>query len=494
MLSLRELERAARAVEARFLGARLERVVQREGFELELALAGGQEPGGRGVLLLSCRPRTARIALREAPEAAPASPPPFAQYLRSHLGGARLSAARLRDGDRLLSLGFEARQGRFELLLQLLGPRSNVYLLDAQARLLLSLRPLEETRRDLAGGAPWQAPKSAPPPPGEDRFAGVADGALLAAIEAHYAAEEAGAETEGLRRRLARALEKQRGALAKKQKLLRTDLAEGERGAQLGRLGELLKGVLAKVPPRASQVEARDFASGEAVVIPLDPALSPAANLEALFKRQKKAERGLLRARQELGALEARGDELARLEAELAALPETELAAFAARPELRRLLDRYAPAPAPAARARPERPKRGDVPTRLLPRRYRSSDGLEIWVGRNDDGNDYLTTRLARGKDLFFHLEAAPGSHVVLRTEGRDDPPVESLLEAGELAVHFSSQKGASRADVHVAAIKDVSKPKGAKPGLVHVHRGRTLHLRRDPARLARVLEARIEE
>lgn len=494
MLSRRELERAARAVEARFLGARLERVVQREPFELELALAGGAQEGGRGVLLLSCRPRTARVALREAPEAAPASPPPFAQYLRSHLTGARLAAARLRDGDRILSLGFDARGERAELLLQLLGPRSNVYLLDAQGRLLLSLRPLDETRRDLAGGAPWQPPKSAPPPAGEDRFAAHPDAALLAAIEAHYAAEEAGAETDDLRRRLSRALDKQRSALAKKERLLRADLAESERAADAGRLGELLKSVLGKVPPRASEVEAVDFASGEKVTIPLDPALSPAANLEALFKRQKKAERGALRARQELGALEARASELARLEGELAGTDDAALDAFAGRPEVKRLLDRYAPAPAPAPRARPERAKRGEVPARLLPRRYRSSDGLEIWVGRSDDGNDYLTTRLARGKDLFFHVEGAPGSHVVLRTGGREDPPAESLLEAGELAVHFSSQKSASRAEVHVAAIKDVSKPKGAKPGLVHVHRGRTLHLRRDPRRLARVLEARIEE
>ena len=82
----------------------------------------------------------------------------------------------------------------------------------------------------------------------------------------------------------------------------------------------------------------------------------------------------------------------------------------------------------------------------------------------------------------------------MLRTEGREDPPPEALLEAAELAVHFSGEKGASRADVHVAAIKDVSKPKGAKPGLVHVHRGRTLHLRRDPKRLERILAARIDE
>jgi predicted ribosome quality control (RQC) complex YloA/Tae2 family protein len=115
-------------------------------------------------------------------------------------------------------------------------------------------------------------------------------------------------------------------------------------------------------------------------------------------------------------------------------------------------------------------------------------------VGRNDEGNDYLTTRLARGNDLFLHLEGYPGSHVVLRTEGRTDPPAESLLEACELAVHYSKQKNAGRADVHVAAIKNVRKPPGAKSGLVYVSRGRTIHVRRDSKRLARILASRLDE
>jgi predicted ribosome quality control (RQC) complex YloA/Tae2 family protein len=494
VLSLRELERAAAVVQERFRGARLERALQRGRFELELTLAGGAAPGSRGVLLLSCRPRAGRVALREAPQPAPAAPGPFAQYLRAHLSRARLAGARLEGGDRVLALSFEAREGRFELVLQLMGPRSNVYLLDAERRLRLSLRPLEETRRDLAGGAPWQPPASAPPPPGEDRFAATPDAELLEAIEAHYVAAEAGAEVEDLRRRLTRALERQRASLDKKEKRLREDLAAAEAGGVAGRLGELLKGVLASVPPGAESVSARDFATGEPVTIPLDPTLSAAANLAALFKRQKKSERQALRAGQELGALDARREDLARIEAALVRVPEGELEAFAARPEVARLVERHAPAPPPEPRARTERPRRGELPARLRPRRYRSRDGLEIWVGRSDEGNDHLTTRLARGKDLFFHLESSPGSHVVLRTEGRGDPPPESLLEAAELAVHFSSQKNTSRADVHVAAIKDVSKPKGAKPGLVYVHRGRTLHLRRDPGRLERVLAARIEE
>jgi predicted ribosome quality control (RQC) complex YloA/Tae2 family protein len=138
--------------------------------------------------------------------------------------------------------------------------------------------------------------------------------------------------------------------------------------------------------------------------------------------------------------------------------------------------------------------KQREIPPRPPPKRYRSADGLEIWVGRDDDSNDYLTTTLACASDLFVHVEGAPGSHVVLRTEGRRDPPAESLLDACELAVHFSKQRRAQRVDVHVAALKDVRKPAGAKPGLVVVRRGRTVRLRRDPQRLERLLASRIKD
>ena len=249
-----------------------------------------------------------------------------------------------------------------------------------------------------------------------------------------------------------------------------------------------------------NQVVARDYETGEEVAIALDPTKSPAENLEALFKRYRKAVRTLAKggARQQ-AVLEARDT----LENERRALEEIEegdpaaLQTFAERPAVRRLLSKYASRPAPAAsRARTTVRKLAghEVPGRLAPRRYRSTAGLEIWVGRSDEGNDYLSTRLARGKDLFFHLDGAPGSHVVLRTEGRDDPPSEALLDACELAVHFSKFKNASRADVHVVPIKNVRKPKGAKRGLVMVHGGKTVHLRSTPERLQRILDAKIED
>ncbi len=499
MLSLAELRRAVRLLDEACAGARLERVIQpdRERVVLVLHRAGQ----GATPLLLSAHPETARLGLLTAKPPAPPTPPAFAQLLRARLRGGRLSGAEIRDDDRQAALRFETPEGAFVLLLSILGPRSNLYLLDDQDRLVGALRPLARTRSELAPGAAWRSPAGRPPHTGEDRFAAVSDREFFAAIETSYAEQEAERSRSALLGRLERALRRAADALDRKARALDRDAGAAQDAELARRHGELLKNVLGEVRPRASEVEARDPATGESVRIPLDPSLSAAGNLDALFRRARKAERRALRAEKERGVLAERREALAALRAELderAMAPDAEaaLGAFAERPEMARLLARHAP----AAPRRTEKPRATvrlagrEVPRRLLPRRYRSRDGLEIWVGRSDEGNDLLTTRLARGQDLFFHLDASPGSHVVLRTEGRPDPPGEAVLEACELAVHFSPHRKAGRMDVLVAPIKDVRKPKGAKPGLVHVRGGRVVRLRRDPRRLERVLAARLDE
>jgi len=451
-------------------------------------------------VLLCAEPRGARLSVIPSRPAAPPTPPAFAQLLRARIGGARLASVQILDGDRQAALRFDAEAGACTLLLSILGPRTNLYLLDAERRVVGSLRPLAETRRDLALGAPWKSPESRPPAESEDRFAAEPDARFFAAIEVLASEREEAGEQQSLARRVERALRKSAASIEKKLALLREDAAAADQAVTLRRDGELLKGALAGVKRGAREVRVGDPASGAQVVIALDPLLSPRDNLDALFARAKKAEKRAARALRESGEAESRRDAVQALVAAFEGLPAGDaaaLAAFAERPEVARLVGRFAAEPAPGAAAAPE-PKRRvwhlgkqEVPPRLTPRVYKSSTGLEIWVGRSDEGNDLLSTRLARGNDLFFHLEASPGSHVVLRTEGRSDPPSEAVLEAAELAVHFSKHRKVTEAHVTVAPIKGVSKPRGAKPGLVYVTGGRSLRLRRDPKRLERVLASR---
>jgi len=495
MLSLVELRRAAEALDAMLHGARLRALAQTgpHSVFLKLYVPGADEQGGRRhEILLSCHPEVARVSQVTSRPASPPEPPAFAQLLRARIDRAHFASARLLGEDRQLALRFETKEAAFDLVLAIMGPRSNLYLVDGEGILRGALRPIAETRRDLALGEPWRSPEKGPPSEGDDRFLGDEGEALLEAIEAHYGPAEREATGRERARRLAGVVAKEKRRLERRIAKVEADTRAGEEAARHHRHGELLKTVLSEIAPGQSSVVARDFGTGEDVAIPLDPTLSAAENLELLFKRYHKAVKRATVAGGQLAEAEERRDWLVALAQEIetnAAEPEA-LAAIAERDGVKRLLARHAPPPpAPATRR-----ERSGTPARLQPKRYRASGDLEIWVGKSDEGNDFLTTRLARGKDLFLHLESQPGSHVILRTGGRDDPPQEALLEACELAVHFSKQRNASRSNVHVVPIKNVKKPKGAKPGLVYVTGGKTLHLRRDPGRLARILDALIPD
>ena len=536
MLSLSELQRAASAVERVFAGHRVEKVLQTDETAVALVLYGrtqegseGVAPGGgasagkaaKRVLVLSCHPQLGRMGVAPAAPRAPDALPPFAKLARPHLTGTRLRSVRADERDRLVRLLFAAPRAteegdadaraegapedHYEIVLALTGGRANLFLLGSDRRVLGALRPFARTRPDLRPGATWGDPPTPPPrgdaSEGEERFPASGDDtspgtslALLRAIEAHYSGAQIDRASSELAKRLATALRKERKHAEKRLDRVRAELEEADQASVLQRHGDLLKSVLSTLEPGQREVVVEDWESGEPVTIPLDPTKTPKQNLDATFKRYQKLIRRLTKAGAQLDEAQRRVDELAALADEVDAAKEAEpLRALAERSEVASLLARHAPPPAEAQRAAPK-PKGpfADLPGRLRPRRYLSSDGLEIWVGRSDAGNDHLSTRLARGKDLFFHVEASPGSHVVLRTEGRDDPPSESVLEAAELAVRFSKQKNAGRCDVHVVPIKNVKKPRGAKPGLVMVTGGRSLHLRRDEERLARILSAQI--
>ncbi len=506
MLTLCELRRASRLLDAALRGHRVQAIAQPDATSLVLTTWGGPAEGAeprRHHLLLSCRPASARVALLDAGRESLPSPPAFAQRARALLLPSRAIGVRLIDEDRQLSLELESREARFELLLQILPQRSNLYLLDEGRRVLAALRPLAETRPELAPEEPWRAAASRPPSEGRDRFASEPDERFLFAIELHYAAAERAGELAERRRAIEQALRREEKGLARKLKKLDEELAEAEGASRLEREGELLKGVLARVRRGASEVVARDPATDTDVVIALDPSLSPAENLDRIFRRYRKAVRALAQGgtrREAIAAsLETVGASLRELES-IAGLGEqaaaSALEAFSAQSAVSVLVAKRAPV-APNRRERPdaERELAGRrFPARLAPRRYRTAGHLEVWVGRSDAGNDFLTTQLTRGRDLFFHLDGAPGSHVILRTEGKLDPPSEAMLDACELAVHFSRQRDATHADVHVVPIANVRKPRGAKAGLVTVHGGKTVHLRRTPARLERVLRDRIED
>ena len=103
------------------------------------------------------------------------------------------------------------------------------------------------------------------------------------------------------------------------------------------------------------------------------------------------------------------------------------------------------------------------------PLHYISSDGYDLYVGKNNYQNDQLTFKFATGNDWWFHSKKFPGSHVILRV-GQGDPdnlPDRVFNEAGALAAYYSKGRGQSKVEIDYVKKKEVKKPAGSKPGFV---------------------------
>ena len=100
------------------------------------------------------------------------------------------------------------------------------------------------------------------------------------------------------------------------------------------------------------------------------------------------------------------------------------------------------------------------------PLHFLSSDGYDIYVGKNNFQNDELTFKTASGSDWWFHAKQMPGSHVIVKCRG-EEPPVKTFEEAASLAAYFSKGRGAEKLEIDYTQKKNVKKPNGSKPGFV---------------------------
>jgi predicted ribosome quality control (RQC) complex YloA/Tae2 family protein len=118
---------------------------------------------------------------------------------------------------------------------------------------------------------------------------------------------------------------------------------------------------------------------------------------------------------------------------------------------------------------------------RLGPAKYISKDGWEIYVGKNNLQNDFLTFKLASGNDTWLHAKNIHGSHVIIKNKGsKQSLPLDTLIQAANLAAHFSKAKKENKVLVDYTFKKYVKKPKNAKPGMVIYSQEKSLWIKID--------------
>ncbi len=456
-----------------------------------------------GYLFISVEPNQPRVYLirRTARELEKQSLAPtlFALALRKHLSGARLASVMKDAGDRIVRLAFDADDApggprAWTVVAQLTGRASNLLLLDAGGRIVDALRaphgegqeigdiykpPQLVVRTDSShtsptpttarGSATQQvAPSRQKPPPFmRGTFATLSEAAddYYSRLEASRAFDaRAGATTARLRQ----AFEKRR----KLRSNLARDLASCGDADEHKRAGDLLLANIANAVREGGRVRLTDYYADDAPTVELEISETRTLPEEAAFRfaRYGKARRAAqeISARleaidAELGALETRRGALEKI---VAARDVDALAAF----DGSRADDKQ-------RGGRPKRKQASKAEAGVTgARRYRSSDGYEILVGRGARDNDQLTFRVARPHDLWLHAADYPGSHVIVRNQKRGvDVPHRTVIEAAQLAANYSHAKRDAKVAVNYTERKFVSKPKGAAPGLVRLASFRTL-------------------
>jgi len=230
--------------------------------------------------------------------------------------------------------------------------------------------------------------------------------------------------------------------------------------------GELLTAYLYLVEKGADSFTAENFYDdNKPMQIALDSSLTPAENAQRYFKQYNKQKRTFAALQEQI---EKNREDLAYLDSVAIAMETiTDEADIA---EIRAEL-----ASQGFAKRRTES-KNKKVSQGAKPLRYVSSDGFDIYVGKNNTQNDNLTLRTAGNNDIWMHTKDIPGSHVIIITGGKE-PPSNTIMEAANLAAYHSKAKNSANVPVDYVARRHVKKPNGAKPGFVIYDGHRTVYI-----------------
>lgn len=240
--------------------------------------------------------------------------------------------------------------------------------------------------------------------------------------------------------------------------------------------GELLQTYGYQAEPEAKEIEVLNYYTNEMIRIPLDPTKTPLENAKRYFEKYNKMKRTyealshlIVETRDEISYLESVSNalDIARTEDDLAQVKEELTQSGYVRRKFTKKKEKF----------------------KSMPLHYISSDGYDMYVGKNNFQNEELTFSFASGNDWWFHAKKVPGSHVIVKSQG-EDMPDRVFEEAGKLAAFYSKNNGSEKVEVDYVEKKHVKKVKGQKPGFVIYHTNYSLIADTDISMLKEVSES----
>ena len=255
----------------------------------------------------------------------------------------------------------------------------------------------------------------------------------------------------------------QEAKVAKKLKFLAQDLAKAENAEEQKIMADTLMAYGWQVKKGQTSCELPNIYDSKPMKISLSPSLNPMENAQAYYKKYNKFKRAV-------GEIKLQQQEAQDLLTYLQSL-DASLDTAVTKGEIGEIKQEII-----QLGLLPSSKKRVPTQSKSEPLKIVLSPETTLYIGKNNKQNDYVTFKLGRGKDLWFHAKNIPGSHVILKTT-LPQPREEDILMAASLAAGYSKGKNSDRVAVDCAEKHLVKKPSGAKPGFVIYTGQKTLYV-----------------
>ena len=490
-------------------GAKIEKISQPESDRIVMQL---RTSSGRKKLLLDVSSQGSRVQFTEQDQENPQTAPAFCMLLRKHIQGGRIIEARQHGRERITELDIETvnEMGysvNKRLIAETMGKHSNLVLLDAaNGKIIDSIKRISidvNRVRQILPGVIYEYPPvsnlSNQDGFGPSTRTAIDEGAIIPSFSVDeavrcyvyvsndgipkdfhcfhmpqyagnyreiefstlcdgmdwfYSHRTATNRTAQKSNELSRSIGNLVSKLQLKKQRLLEEIKKADESDIYRLKGELLNANLHLVTPGAKSVKVKSYYDGSELIIELDEKLSAAKNAQNYYKKYAKLKSSKKEKLSQLAECEKDIDYLNSVQALTASASSGE--------EVDRLREELTEQGYVRARGSVGKKKQ----SKPSPRRYTTSSGLTILVGRNNIENDYITFRLAQRTDWWFHTKDIHGSHIILVCNGADPSP-QDMYEAAAVAAWFSKGRSSQNVPVDYTLVKNVKKPSGARPGMV---------------------------
>lgn len=390
----------------------------------------------------------------------------FAQYLKSHIIGALVTDIHQLPFDRAFILTLSKDGEILKLLFRFYsGPGANIMVLDEDDKILELM-----FRRPKRNEAPGCKLVFTPRESEGDKVFSIRqfDGSSFNAwIDKFYSTLDKQEEINDL---VLRAERKRDRLITEKERLIRSAeqrLFAAKDFENSKRLADLLSSSLFLVKKGMDRIVLDDWQTGGKTAIPLNPAISARENLDHLYAKYQKDKKAFSMAEDELKRLQRELEELKEYYCNLLAFPEENLAKLRQNGEAE--------------------VKKGEKKT--YPGLIVESGTFTLLVGRNAKENDEILRRCCRGNDWWVHTRDYAGGYVIIKAQKDKSVPLETLLDASMLAIHYSKAKNEKKADLYYTQVKYLRRVKDGKTGLVLATQEKNLTVEKDEIRIRKLLE-----